>query len=81
MGKEKLSIENLDSLIAKDKEIITLREKITKSASSQLTNGVITATDYINELNNEIIAKITMETHKVQLIQAKINYLNLKGDM
>ncbi|MGA2298560.1 MAG: TolC family protein, partial [FCB group bacterium] len=81
LNKEKETIENLNSLIEKDKEIIKLRENITKSASSQLTNGVITATDYLNQLNDEIIAKINKETHLIQLIQSKVNYMNLKGDM
>ena len=44
-------------------------------------NGSITATDYLTELNSETQEKINLETHKIQALQAKINYLTLKGDL
>ncbi len=72
-------IANYESLIQTDKEIIIRREKITRSVRSQLDNGVINATEFITELNKEKQAKIQYETHKIQLIKAKINYLTLNG--
>jgi outer membrane protein TolC len=64
-----------------DEEIVVLREKITSTSASQLENGVITSSDYISELNAETQAKIKLETHKIQLVQAKINYLTKKGNI
>jgi len=81
MEKELSEIKKYDELIEKDKEIITLRNNITKTAASQLEHGVITSTDYLTELNAEIQSKINLETHKIQSVQAKINYLTLKGDL
>lgn len=64
-----------------DEEIVVLREKITRNAASQLENGIITSSDYISELNAEIQARIKLETHKIQLVQARINYSTKKGNI
>lgn len=66
-------------LLDKDNEIIELRNKVTRSASSQLENGVITSSDYITELNNETQARLNRENHLIQLLKAKADYLTLKG--
>jgi outer membrane protein TolC len=80
LEKYKTEISKLEGLIEKDNEIIKLKSKILSSISSQLQNGIITATDYLTELNSENQAKIMLKTHKVQLIQAKIDFLTLKGN-
>ncbi len=73
-------IEKLEELIKMDHEIIALRKKITQQASSQLDNGVITSTEYITERNAEHQAVLTMVIHKIQLIQAKVNYRTTLGE-
>jgi outer membrane protein TolC len=67
--------------VMRDKEIVQLREKITRNAASQLENGIITSADYITELNAEIQARLKLETDKIQLVQARINYLTKKGNI
>jgi len=79
--KEISDISKFADLIEKDIEIITLREKITKSVSAQLESGVITATDYINELNAEKQARLNKELHEMQLTLSKINYLFALGKL
>lgn len=74
-------ISKLEELIKADLQIIELRESITKSASSQLDNGVITSTDYLQELNAALQAKLNLATHQVQLKQARINYLAATGNL
>ncbi len=81
LQKELSDIYKYNELIKKDNEIIELRSSISKNASLQLTNGTITATDYLTELNSETQSKINLEIHKIQATQAKINYLTLKGDL
>jgi outer membrane protein TolC len=68
-------ITKLSDLILKDQELIDLRAGITKTASSQLTNGVITSSDFILRINDETQARMGLEIHKIQLIKAKISYL------
>ena len=72
-------IKKYKDFIVKDNEIIILRDKITKSSESQLENGTITATEYLTELNALVQAKINLESHKIQLIKAEIDYLTVKG--
>lgn len=74
-------INKYEQLIIADFQIIALRNSITKSASSQLDNGVITSSDYLMELNSEMQAKLNLAVHQVQLKQARINYLAATGNL
>ncbi len=75
------TIKKSEEALQRDADIVKLRESITQVAQSQLNNGVITSTDYITELNSETQARINLETHKIQLIQAKANYLLATGNL
>ena len=72
-------IEKFNALIDKDRAIISIRSKIKATASSQLNNGVITATDFIDELYAENQAKLNLELHRMQLIKTQVEYQNLLG--
>jgi outer membrane protein TolC len=72
-------IEKYSSLIGKDEEIIILRQRITRAAGSQLDNGSITSSDYLDELNRETRANMELELHRIQLSMAKVNYLKTIG--
>ena len=74
-------ITKLSDLLLRDQELVDLRAGITKTASSQLTNGVITSSDYVLRINDETQARMGMEIHKVQLIKAKISYLYNMGKL
>jgi outer membrane protein TolC len=80
LEKNKSDIDKYEDLIKKDEELISLREKIVATTYSQLQNGTITSTVYLTELNNKTQSQLMLETHKVQLLQAKINYLTTKGN-
>ncbi|NTV46588.1 MAG: TolC family protein [Chlorobiales bacterium] len=73
-------IEKIETLIKMDEEIISLRQKIVKQSSSQLDNGVITATDYLTELTAKTQAELMLQTHKIQLVRAKVQYLTKMGE-
>jgi outer membrane protein TolC len=79
--KELSEILKSAELILRDDQIIALREKITKAASSQLDNGVITSSDYLARLNEETQARLSLEIHKIQLIKAKLSYLYTLGKL
>lgn len=74
--KKNLSdIQKLSELISKDQELVNLRAGITRTASAQMSNGVITTSDYLIRVNEETQAKMGLEIHKIQLIKSKISYL------
>ena len=73
--KNLADITKLSDLLVKDRELVLLRAGITKTASSQMSNGVITSSDYILRVNDETQARMGLEIHTLQLIKAKITYL------
>ena len=79
LDSEYRKISQLKNILESDRELIGLQERITKSSASKLENGAITTSDYIQDLNAEMTARITFETHKVQLEAAKINFQNIQG--
>lgn len=68
-----------EQLILKDRQVITLRQNIARTASSQLDNGVITSSDYVSRLNEEAQAMLNLEIHRVKLAKARIDYLTTLG--
>jgi outer membrane protein TolC len=79
--KDISEILRLSEVVQQDEEIIALREKITKTSSSQLDNGIITSSEYISRLNEEVMAKIAWELHRIQLVKAKQSYLFTLGKL
>jgi outer membrane protein TolC len=79
LKQEQSEIEKLQKLIDTDKEIVDLRIKVKDAAKAQLENGVITANDYLLEVNAEDQARQSLITHQVQLLQAQINYQTISG--
>ena len=79
--KDIAEIHKFELLISKDNEIVALQRSATLNTASQMINGVVTVTDYISTMRSEMQAKINMEIHKIQLYQAKVNYLNNAGKL
>ena len=73
-------ISQLSELLKTDQELIQIRERITKTSASKLENGAITMADYIQDLNAETTAKLTLETHKIQLKEAQVKLGNIRGN-
>ena len=74
-------IRKIEEMISRDLQIIELREKISKSTSSQLDNGVITSTEYLTELNAESKSKLYLQAHKIQMVKAKLDYKATIGNL
>ena len=72
-------ISQLKELLKTDEEMVSLRSEIAKSASSKLENDVITASDYIQEIQAETMAKLNLELHQIQLEEANEKYSLIKG--
>jgi outer membrane protein TolC len=80
LKQQEAEIVKLEKLIASDQEIISLRKTVTDAAKAQLENGVITANDFLKEINAEDLARQNLITHQVQLLQAQINYKTIAGN-
>lgn len=79
LKQQQSDIEKFEQLIATDKEIIEIRTSVKDAAKAQLENGVITANDYLREVNAEDQARQALITHELQLLQATINYKTISG--
>jgi len=81
LKQQQSEFEKLQKLIATDNDIIDLRIKVKDAAKAQLENGVITANDYLREVNAEDLARQNLITHQIQLLQAQINYQTISGKL
>ena len=79
LKQQQSEVDKLQKLVDTDKEIIDLRIKVKDAAKAQLENGVISANDYLREVNAEDQARQGLITHQVQLLQAQINYQTISG--
>ena len=79
LTSQKNEIDKLNKLIQSDNEIIALRRTVTDAAKAQLENGVMTANDYLVEVNAEDQSRQVLIGHELQLLQAQIVYNTIKG--
>jgi outer membrane protein TolC len=79
LKQQQAEIDKLRQLVATDDDIIELRKTVTDAAKAQLENGVITANDYLKQVDAEDQARQAQITHRVQLLQSQINYQTISG--
>lgn len=72
-------ISNLKALIDSDNDLVAGYQKIAEDASMELQNGSITSTDYLLDLNAKTVAEINLEMHRLQLLEAQVNYNSIFG--
>ena len=81
LKQEAAEVVKLQELVKSDQEIISLRQSVKQAAKAQLDNGVITANDYLKEVNAEDQARQSLNAHEIQLLQAQINYQTISGKL
>jgi outer membrane protein TolC len=59
-------VKRFETLIQQDRGMITLRERISKTAASELDMGTITATQFVSEKNAEKLVKQAHLLHRIQ---------------
>jgi outer membrane protein TolC len=78
--QQRAEIRKWASLLKTDEEIIVLKTEVKDAAKAQLDNGVITASDYIREVNAEDQARLNKVFHQLQWVQSIINYQTISGN-
>ena len=73
-------IEKQKAIVAKDKEIIQLKEKITQAYQLKYKNGMASMNDLINSIYKESEARNEQSLHQVQLLLALYNNKNISGN-
>lgn len=79
LKQQQSEVDKYQKLVSSDQDIIDLREKVKQAAQARLENSVITADDYLREVNAEDQARQNRIIHEIQLLQAEINYQTTAG--
>jgi len=78
-SKQQIMISEIEALMNKDIELLGLREIVTQAYGNRLKSGLITASQYLNELTREQEARINLETRKIEWVSAKFKLLIISG--
>lgn len=73
-------VAKIEALIHTDSQIIELRENIKSTAQSQLSNGVISANDYVTFVNAEDQVRQNLLLHQTQLLMVLYNNRTTTGN-
>jgi outer membrane protein TolC len=68
------------ALLNQDHQIIDLRLSVKNAAAAQLENGVITAHDYVTQVNAENQARQSLILHEIQYLQSQYTAKNTSGN-
>jgi len=79
INNSKSRIVQLENAVVTDAKIVELRSSIARRSADRLDKGLISSTDFINDLNAEMQAKLNLEMHKVQLMQEQSNLQSIYG--
>ena len=80
LEQQAIEVEKYKEFINSDQTIISLQNQILKTAESQLKNGVITSSNYMDQLTDLYEAEINLKTHEIQLLLAQANYKVIQGN-
>jgi outer membrane protein TolC len=80
LKQQQAELSKLQQLIETDQQIIDIRTQVKQAANAQLENGVITANDFLREVNAEDQARLSLINHQLQWLQAQINYETISGN-
>lgn len=73
-------INKYKKLMAKDEEIIQLRNSVKKAGESKYKNGIYNMNDLIGDINAENQARLTHSIHEMQYLQSIYNYKYTQGN-
>lgn len=80
LRQQNADIRRYDALIASDDEIIRLRQSVTKTSAAQLASGVLSANDYLLDVNAEAQARQDRVVHQVQLLISQYDHKTTSGN-
>jgi outer membrane protein TolC len=80
MHQENADIRKYRKLIETDDDIVNLRESVSKTSAVQLQNGVISANDFLLDVNAATQARQDRVVHEIQLLMTQYNYKTTSGN-
>lgn len=80
LQQKNADIARYRQLIQSDNEIIELRDSVKQTSAVQLQNGVITANDYLLDINAEGQARQDRVLHEMQLLMSQYDHKTTSGN-
>lgn len=77
VSKSRRDIETMRKTMADDSRIVALRANVRNAAESQLSNGVIDATDLLAKISDENQARLNSAYHQIRLTQMIYAFKNI----
>ncbi|HKI45304.1 MAG TPA: TolC family protein, partial [Balneolales bacterium] len=81
MQQDLANISKYRTLMSQDNRIIELRKQVESQSASQLRNGTITPSNYLEDLNQVYQARLSHEQHRLQWIYAIVQYKTQTGTL
>ncbi len=78
-GEYLAQVARLRNQVENDRQIAALQAEVLRQLAAQLEGGVITSTDYLTQSQSELRARQQLELHKMQLVQAQLEFLTDRG--
>lgn len=73
------TMARLDTAMALDDGIVSLRGEVERESAAKLREGVITASEYVDRNTDLLAARLARAQHRVELAQARAGYLTMLG--
>ena len=73
------TVDRLDSTLALDDQIVTLRERVEQETVLRFQEGVVTASEYLDRNTDVLEARLARATHKVEQVRARARFLTTLG--
>lgn len=80
LTQQQAETQKIQKLLAKDNEIIALRNRVRKASESKYKNGVYQTNELIRDINAENQAMQTKALHNIQYLISIYNYKYIQGN-
>lgn len=80
LARNQAEIHKLEQMLSSDDEIINLLSSIKNTSLTQMENGIITANDYLVEVNKEDLARQNKIIHAMQLLMTQYTAKTTAGN-
>ena len=79
--KQQAEIDRNNELLSSDVEIIAIQQRIKSASEAKLDEGIINATDYLQDVRAVEQARLKYESRKIAIRQAEVNINIIRGGL
>ena len=80
LSQTDMELEKFRKLMARDRELLVLKERIKEAYIVKQENGIATTSEMLDRINDENMTKQNMIMHEIQYLMKVYQYLNKSGN-